>query len=118
MEKKIIAFANLLRKSGIRVSVAESIDSFMSIDALSFDDREVFRDALRATMVKRSEDIPGFDQLFDLYWSSFYDGLRNAFDQAAGQMGGAAICTLAMLIRFLTASCGVFPSAGKSISKQ
>jgi uncharacterized protein with von Willebrand factor type A (vWA) domain len=88
MEKKIIAFANLLRKSGIRVSVAETIDSFTAIDELSFDDREIFRDAMRTTMVKRSEDIAGFDQLFDLYWSSFYDGLRNAFDQAAGQMGG------------------------------
>ena len=88
MEKKIIEFANLLRKSGIRVSVAESIDSFLAIDELSFDDREIFRDALRTTMVKRSEDISGFDQLFDLYWSSFYDGLRNAFDQAQGQMGG------------------------------
>ncbi|HEU4429365.1 MAG TPA: hypothetical protein VFT98_11470, partial [Myxococcota bacterium] len=88
MEKKIIEFANLLRKSGIRVSVAESIDSFLAIDELSFDDREIFRDALRTTMVKRSEDIAGFDQLFDLYWSSFYDGLRSAFDQAQGQMGG------------------------------
>jgi uncharacterized protein with von Willebrand factor type A (vWA) domain len=88
MEKKIIEFANLLRKSGIRVSVAETIDSFTAIDELSFDDREIFRDALRTTMVKRSEDIAGFDQLFDLYWSSFYDGLRNAFDQAQGQMGG------------------------------
>ena len=42
------------------------------------DDREIFQDALRATMVKRNEDIPTFDQLFELYWSSYYDNLKQA----------------------------------------
>jgi hypothetical protein len=88
VQQKIVEFTNLLRKSGIRVSMAESIDAFVSLDELSLDDREVFRDALRATMVKRSEDIATFDQLFDLYWSAFYDNLRGAFDQAVGSMGG------------------------------
>ena len=88
MQRKIVDFTNLLRKSGIRVSMAESIDAFDALDELSLDDREVFRDALRTTMVKRSEDIPSFDQLFDLYWSAFYDNLRGAFDQAVGSMGG------------------------------
>ncbi len=88
MQRKIVDFTNLLRKSGIRVSMAESIDAFVALDELSLDDREVFRDALRATMVKRSEDIASFDQLFDLYWSAFYDNLRGAFDQAVGSMSG------------------------------
>jgi uncharacterized protein len=88
VQRKIVEFTNLLRKSGIRVSMAESIDAFLALDELSLADREVFRDALRTTMVKRSEDIPSFDQLFDLYWSAFYDNLRGAFDQAVGSMGG------------------------------
>jgi len=88
VQRKIVDFTNLLRKSGVRVSMAESIDAFMALDELSLSDRSVFRDALRATMVKRSEDIPCFDQLFDLYWSAFYDSLRGAFDEAAGAMGG------------------------------
>ena len=88
VQRKIVEFTNLLRKSGIRVSMAESIDAFVALDELSLDDREVFRDALRTTMVKRSEDIASFDQLFDLYWSAFYDNLRGAFDQAVGSMGG------------------------------
>ncbi len=87
MQQKIVEFTNLLRKSGVRVSVAESIDAFMALDELSLSDREIFKDALRTTMVKRSEDIPTYDQLFDLYWSAFYDGLRNSFDQAAGEVG-------------------------------
>lgn len=83
MQQKILEFTNLLRKSGVRVSVAEAIDSFLALDAVSIADREVFRDALRATMVKRGDDIAAFEHLFDLYWSAFYDGLRETFDKAA-----------------------------------
>lgn len=87
MQKKILEFTNILRKSGIRVSTAEAIDTFEALDELSIDDREVFRDALRATMVKRGEEVPTFDQLFDLFWSGFYDNLRESFGQATAGLG-------------------------------
>jgi hypothetical protein len=86
VQKRILEFANLLRKSGVRVSVAESIDAFEALDELPLEDREVFKDALRSTMVKRSMDVPTYERLFDLYWSGFYDGLRDAFDEASGGM--------------------------------
>lgn len=91
MQKKVIAFTNLLRKSGIRVSVAEGIDAFNALDELSLDDREIFRDALRTAMVKRGDDIPAYDELFELFWSGFYDNLRQAFDQMEGQLGEVGI---------------------------
>jgi len=84
VQKRVLEFANLLRKSGVRVSVAESIDSFLALDEIALDEREVFKDALRSTMVKRSMDVPTYDRLFDLYWSGFYDGLREAFGEATG----------------------------------
>jgi uncharacterized protein with von Willebrand factor type A (vWA) domain len=90
MQKKVIEFTNLLRKSGIRVSVAEGIDAFTALDELSLADREVFKDALRSTMVKRGDEIGTFDELFDLYWSGFYDSLRDAFgdmENGLGEMG-------------------------------
>ncbi len=87
MQKKILEFTNILRKSGIRVSTAETIDSFTALDMLSVDDREVFKDALRSTMVKRGEEVDTYDQLFDLFWSGFYDSLRDSFGQASGAMG-------------------------------
>ena len=87
MQQRIIEFTNLLRKSGIRVSVAEGIDAFMALDALSIEDRGVFRDALRASMVKRGDEIATFDELFDLYWSGFYDNLRDSFGNLGDQMG-------------------------------
>jgi uncharacterized protein with von Willebrand factor type A (vWA) domain len=82
MQKKILEFTHLLRKSGIRVSTAETIDAFVALDELSIEDREVFKDALRTTMVKRGEDVPPYDQLFDLFWSGFHDSLREAFGDA------------------------------------
>jgi uncharacterized protein with von Willebrand factor type A (vWA) domain len=82
MQKKILEFTNILRKSGIRVSTAEAIDAFSALDELSIDDRGVFRDALRSTMVKRGEEVPVFDQLFELFWSGFYDSLRDTFGEA------------------------------------
>jgi uncharacterized protein with von Willebrand factor type A (vWA) domain len=87
MQKKILEFTNILRKSGIRVSTAETIDAFKALDDLSVGDREIFRDALRATMVKRGEEVPTFDELFELFWSGFYDNLRESFDQALGGLG-------------------------------
>ncbi|MCH2170990.1 VWA domain-containing protein [Myxococcota bacterium] len=87
MQKKILEFADILRKSGIRVSTAETIDAFEALDLLSLDEREQFRDTLRATMVKRGEDVPTFDELFDLFWSGFYDSLRDSFGDAANRLG-------------------------------
>jgi uncharacterized protein with von Willebrand factor type A (vWA) domain len=82
MQRKILEFTNILRRSGIRVSTAEAIDAFAALDEVSIDERDVFRDALRSTMVKRGEEVPTFDQLFELFWSGFYDQLRDTFGEA------------------------------------
>ena len=86
MQAKIIEFTNLLRKSGIRVSVAEAIDAFQAIDELSLGDREVFQDALRSSMVKRGDEISTFDQLFELFFSGVYDNLRDSFSEVGSDM--------------------------------
>ncbi|MFQ5696955.1 MAG: VWA domain-containing protein [Myxococcota bacterium] len=88
MQKKIVEFTNLLRKSGVRVSVSEAIDAFRSLDELPLEDRELFRDALRTSMVKRGDDIPTYDRLFDLFWSGFHDVLNEQLAQAVAGMGG------------------------------
>jgi len=91
VQKKILEFTNILRKSGIRVSTAEAIDAFEALDELSIDDREIFRDALRTTMVKRGEEVSTYDELFDLYWSGFYDNLRETFGEAAGSLSALGL---------------------------
>jgi len=88
MEKKIVEFTNLLRKAGVRVSVAESLDAFNAIDEMPLEDRELFKDALRTTMVKRGDDIDTYDRLFDLFWSGFHDQLQSELKQALAGMPG------------------------------
>ena len=83
MQKRILDFTNILRRAGIRVSTAEALDAFKALEILPIDNREVFRDALGATMVKRAADGSTFNELFNLYWSGFYDSLRESFDQAS-----------------------------------
>ncbi len=87
MQAKIVEFTNLLRKSGVRVSVSEAIDAFAAVDELSFQDRELFKTALRASMIKRGDEIATYDELFDLFWSGFYDNLREAFGDLSGELG-------------------------------
>ncbi len=83
MQQRILDFTNILRRAGVRVSTAETVDAFRALAALSIEDREVFRHALGATMVKRSADVATFDELFELFWSGFYDGLRESFDRVS-----------------------------------
>ena len=88
MQDKIIEFANLLRKAGVRVSVAEAIETFQALDLMSLDDRELFKGAMRTTMVKYYEDIPTYDRRCDLFWSGFHDALNEQLSNAIGGMPG------------------------------
>ncbi len=83
MDGKIVDFTALLRANGLRVSMSEHLDAFHALAELGLNSREAFKDALRATMVKRSVDVAVYDELFDLYFS----GLSNVVQEgAAGLM--------------------------------
>jgi hypothetical protein len=87
MDDKLIAFANLLRHNGVRVSPAEDLDSLAAIRLLGLTSRPVLKDALRATMIKRAVDVPVFDELFDLYFSGLAELLRAASDRSQQALG-------------------------------
>ena len=76
MEERIIEFANVLRRNGVRVSLSENMDVFRALQRLGIEDQQLFRDALRATLVKRIGDIQPFEELFDF----FFLGLGQAID--------------------------------------
>jgi len=83
VQRRILEFTNILRRAGVRVSTAEVLDAFQALEVLPIDNREVFRDALGATMVKRAADVAAFHELFDLFWSGFYDSLRESLEAAS-----------------------------------
>ncbi len=69
MDDRIVEFIQALRAAGVRVSLAESADSMRAIEQLGITDRELFRAALRTTLVKEHADFPTFDQLFQAFFN-------------------------------------------------
>ena len=76
MEARVIEFANVLRRNGIRVSLSENMDAFRALGLLGIADPLLFRNALRTTLVKRTGDVKPFEELFDY----FFLGIGQALD--------------------------------------
>ena len=70
MDQRVVEFIAGLRAAGVRVSLAESADAFRAIDEIGVQDRDVFRVALRTTLVKDAADAPEFERLFPIYFGS------------------------------------------------
>ena len=69
MDARIVEFAEVLRQNGIRVSPAEVQDAARAAAWVGLEDRTAFKEALRATMVKRALDEDAFARAFELYFS-------------------------------------------------
>ncbi len=78
MDDKIINFVGLLRQNGVRVSFAESMDTFRALDLVGLGSRAGVKDVLRATLVKRAVDVPTYDHLFDLYFTGIGEIVKGA----------------------------------------
>jgi uncharacterized protein with von Willebrand factor type A (vWA) domain len=76
MEDRIVEFANVLRRNGVRVSLSENMDAFRALGLVGIRDPHLFRHALRATLVKRTSDVKPFEELFDF----FFLGIGEAID--------------------------------------
>ena len=70
MDDRIVEFIRGLRAAGVRVSLAESIDALKAVEMLGVGQKGVFRQSLRATLVKESDDFRAFDELFPLFFDT------------------------------------------------
>jgi uncharacterized protein with von Willebrand factor type A (vWA) domain len=80
MDDRVVEFVRGLRAAGVRVSLAESVDAMHAIEALGVAEKDVFRQSLRSTLIKKSDDLAAFDQLFPLYFGSGGPMMQNATD--------------------------------------
>ena len=112
MDTRLIEFVRALRAAGVRVSLAESQDAGDALDAVGVAERERFRAALRATLVKEARDHATFDYLFPALFRqrptaagrhpSRTDGGAARYPAGgAGCTGGADAEALAALLRQL-----------------
>ena len=76
MDEKLVEFSNLLRRNGIRVSLAESMDVVRALDVVGLGERDTVRAALRTTLVKRGVDLPVYEELFELFFSGLADAMK------------------------------------------
>jgi len=77
----MIDFIRVLRASGVRISLAESMDAMHGVETVGVSDKEVFRAALKATLVKENRDWAIFDYFFPLYFGSQIPPMQNIPDQ-------------------------------------
>jgi uncharacterized protein with von Willebrand factor type A (vWA) domain len=126
VEDVLINFIQICRRCGLKVSIAESLDGARAASVIGMDSRPLFKAALRAALIKRTKDMPLFDQIFDAYFTStpsdipieemFGHGLPqegegdDAFDEAMRrameEMGGMDDMAKALLqgnVQFITA---------------
>lgn len=74
MEKSILEFVRLLRRSEIPVTTGETLDALRAACEIPLGQRDLFREALRSTLVKRVEHSGEFDRLFQLHFSHLEQG--------------------------------------------
>src|SRR3954470_11660023 len=93
-------FVHELRLAGLPVSMTENLDAMRAVEHVPLEDRDSFKTALGATLVKNHGHHKVFDTVFEVYFSIFSPGVEGAdmqpdaqadFDQLRNEMdaGGA-----------------------------
>src|SRR3989442_6083450 len=109
-------FVHELRIAGLPVSMTENLDAMRAVEFVSLDEREAFKAALGATLVKNAGHYRVFDTVFEVFFSMFspgvnadgesdldadaqanFDELRAAMDQG-GAMGQVSNEELAQML--------------------
>jgi uncharacterized protein len=81
MDDRILEFIGDLRRAELRISPSEALDALAAAAQVGLDDRETFKTALGATLVKEARDRATFSRIFDLYFldlQALGEGLQKA----------------------------------------
>ena len=73
----VVNFSRMLRKAGLPVGPAQTIDAIRAVEAVGISNREDFFWALHAVFVRRREQFEVYSQAFDLFWRDPY-GMNKA----------------------------------------
>jgi uncharacterized protein with von Willebrand factor type A (vWA) domain len=69
MQHTLEEFLRALRAADVRVSPAEAIDAARTAAAVGYADRELFKDALCATLAKSRDEVARFDETFETFFT-------------------------------------------------
>ena len=68
LAENVLHFVRVLRATGMPVGPAKVIDAVAAVEAVGLSNRTDFREALATVLVSRHEQLPLFEQAFDLFW--------------------------------------------------
>src|SRR5829696_3187996 len=98
-----------LRNAGLPVSLTENLDAMEAVQHIPIDDREAFKYALAATLVKNNAHWRSFETVFEVYFSlrgpqynineetdpdEFWRQMQEQLQQGEGQKGGGVMDSL------------------------
>ena len=81
MDQRILEFIGDLRRAEVRISPSEALDALAASTEVGLADRDTFKTALAATLVKEARDRETFDRIFNLYFldlQALGEGLKKA----------------------------------------
>ncbi|MGQ9928178.1 MAG: VWA domain-containing protein [Chloroflexaceae bacterium] len=68
MDRRITEFIAALRAAGVRISLAETADAMRAVEQAGITNRDHFRLALQASLIKDARDFGPYQELFPLYF--------------------------------------------------
>jgi uncharacterized protein len=68
LSANIVAFCRFLRQKGFALSAEEEADALQALEWIDYENRAVFRAALRTVLCRNRSNLEVFDALFEQYW--------------------------------------------------
>jgi uncharacterized protein with von Willebrand factor type A (vWA) domain len=93
--ESLSGFVTELRTAGIPVSLTENLDAMEALRYIPLEDREAFKYALAATLVKNNAHWKAFETVFEVYFSlrgrqyHIAEGGETAVDELISELMGA-----------------------------
>jgi uncharacterized protein with von Willebrand factor type A (vWA) domain len=104
LDDRVVEFVRGLGAAGVRVSLAESMDAMRAVGLVGITEKETFRQSIRATLIKESDDFLIFDELFPLYFGTGGPPLQSALEDLSPdeqEMLKAALSAMSGLLQQL-----------------
>jgi uncharacterized protein with von Willebrand factor type A (vWA) domain len=97
MDRTLANFIRALRNSEVRISTAETLDAFSTVELVGYEDREALKRSLSLVLPKTADEKETFDNCFEQYFSftdvngsreAANDGSENADEGGENGEGG------------------------------